>query len=89
MDDQRKATGNILTRLGLFLSTCISAVGLAGMIAVVRMGGLFSSPPSAHTTQYQQGWSLFFTLMIGLPSLAAFLLGLAPWLAWFLKRGKK
>jgi hypothetical protein len=75
---------SFLTWLGLFLSACLAIAGLVGFIIVVKMGLMPSGNSMGHSKEYEQGWSLFFLLFLGLPCLAAFLGGLAPWIVWLL-----
>jgi hypothetical protein len=84
--DQR--VRSFLVKLGLFLSACIAIAGLVGFFIVIKMGVLPSDNPVGHSKEYEQGWSVFFFLLLGVPCLVAFFGGLMPWILWF-KRFRK
>ncbi len=74
----------------LFLGACSVVAGAYGLVMVVKMGLLPSSQTMGHSREYEEGWRLFFMLFLGLPSLAALLGGLAPWVIWWRnRRGKR
>jgi len=75
--------------LRLFLSACLAAAGLVGLVYVVEMGVLPPDNPMGHTKEYQQGWTLVFMLLLGVPSLAAFIGGVTPLLRWSRKLRKQ
>jgi hypothetical protein len=67
----------------------VALAGLAGMISVLTMGILPSANPTEHTKEFGQGWTLFFSTLIGFPCLAAFVGGLTPWAIWFTRLRKR
>ncbi|HOM06112.1 MAG TPA: hypothetical protein PK836_02395 [Syntrophales bacterium] len=81
-------TRKIMSAALLFLGACSAVLGLWGLVMVIKMALLPSTDAMGHSRQYEEGWRLFFMLFIGLPSLAALLGGLAPWLIWWRNRRK-
>jgi len=80
---------SIFEKTALFFSACFALVGLVGIIYVIKMGALPSKHLMGHSREYEQGWVIFFSLLLGIPCLLAFLGGLAHWILWFVGTRKK
>jgi hypothetical protein len=84
--DQRVET--VLGKMRLFLSAFLAAAGILGLAYVIKLGVLPTKGPMGHTSEYEQGWTLFFMLLLGIPSLAAFIGGITPWILWVKRHHK-
>lgn len=78
-----------VVKVGLSLSAGFAIAGLAGLLMVIDMGLLPSNNQMGHSPNYEQGWQVFFLLVLGLPCLTAFIAGLTPWIIWFKRRREK
>ena len=78
-----------LNSIALFFSAALTLAGIAGIVYVVKMGVLPSNNLMGHSKAYEHGWKLFFSLVLGIPCLLAFLGGLTPWIIWIKKNRKK
>lgn len=79
----------IFERVVLILSACLACAGIAGLIYVIRMGVLPSDNLMGHSREYEQGWSLFFMVFLGIPCIVAFIAGITPWIILFKNSIKK
>jgi len=84
----QKMIRTLFNKLGLFLSLCLTCTGLAGTVYVIMMGVVPSHNPMGHSKEYEQGWNLFFSIFLGVPSLFAFFCGLIL-LFLFVKSSRK
>ena len=82
-DDKMK---RIMSGAVLFLGAFSAVIGIYGVVMVVKMGLMPVANPMGHSREYEDAWRLFFLIFIGLPSLAALVGGLAPWVFWFRNR---
>jgi protein-S-isoprenylcysteine O-methyltransferase Ste14 len=69
----------------LFLSGCFSIAGIVGLFYVITMGVMPPQDSVGQSKEFVLGWTLFFSLILGVPCLLAFIAGLIPWILWFRK----
>lgn len=84
----KRRVQTVFTQMGLFLSACLAVAGLVGFVIVSQMGILPSHNPLGHSKEFEQGWALFFFLLLGIPCLMVFFGGLTPWIVWFMRSRK-
>lgn len=83
-------TKNVFGQIVRLLSACVSLGALVMFFYILYKSGIL--PPSeisGPNKQYEQGWALFFFLILGIPCLAVFAAGLAPWIIWGRNRRKQ
>lgn len=75
----------MVKKVKLALSALLSAAGLTGFVIVMKKGVVGPNIISPGD-DYVMGWSLFFFLVLGLPCLGAFFVGLIPWIGYLRER---